>query len=738
MSTDNKEPGDMPSRADGPMAAEGMPLTRRELRARERLLAQREEQERAARAAAPFDQEQDELPRRRDSSPRQDGTPVDDQAAAERAAAEKAAAEQARAERIVSERVAAAERARTEKAEAERIAAERAAAEKVQAEKARLERAAEEKAQAERAAAEKAAAARIAAAKAQAEKAAEKAAAERAEAERAAAERARAEKVRAEKLQADKLQADKAAAERARAEKLQADKVEADKIQADKAATESALAAKAKAALSRDLPQESARATEPAADAESRAASSSTEGGHGRAEAAPGSRIAPVPATAHAQHFYPEPTHTRLHPLAHGHRPTGTPGGRAEAPADTVEASTAEDVESQHHGQHEAAAAHSFHFIHSSEPGHDEEAPVKTAFQEEVASPRKHRRVRGWVAVLLSFLLVAGGAFAAFQFIGPSLGWGRVTDYPGPGTGSVSVEVAQGSSVTQVANSLKEEGVVADAGTFIKAFGESGVTLSPGKYTFRKEMKSADAVSVFAASGNDKVSYVPLSAGLRLNESLDAIAKGTGLEIADLKKLADAPAQFGVSSKAKNLEGYLFPGEYRFALGSTAKQVLGQLVKATQDELKAQGVTDPDEQYRMLTIASIVQAEAGRADYPTVAGAVMNRLKHNAQTVGFIQSDATVTYGLGRKSYELTPAEKQDKSNPYNTYANPGLPVGPIGSPGKLAIDAAAHPKASDYLFWVTINLDTGETRFAKTLDEHNRNVALYQEWCSANAGRCQ
>ncbi len=718
MSTDNKEPGGMPSRADGPMAAEGMPLTRRELRARERLLAQREEQERAARAAAPFDQEQDELPRRRGSSPRQDGTPADDQAAAERAAAEKAAAEQARAERIVSERVAAAERARAEKAEAERIAAERAAAEK-----ARLERAAEEKAQAERAAAEKAAAARIAAAKAQAEKAAEKAAAERAE-----AERARAEKARAEKLQADKLRADKAAAERARA----------DKAQAEKAAAESALAAKAKAALSRDLPQENARATGPAADVESRTASSSAEGGHGRAETAPGSRIAPVPATAHAQHFYPEPTHTRHNPLTHGHRPAGMQGGRMEAPAETVDGSTVDEAESQHHGQHEAAAAHSFHFIHSSEPGHDEEAPVKTAFQEEVASPRKHRRVRGWVAVLLSFLLVAGGAFAAFQFIGPSLGWGRVTDYPGPGTGSVSVEVAQGSSVTQVANSLKEEGVVADAGTFIKAFGESGVTLSPGKYTFRKEMKSADAVGVFAASGNDKVSYVPLSAGLRLNESLDAIAKGTGLELADLKKLADAPAQFGVSSKAKNLEGYLFPGEYRFALGSTAKQVLGQLVKATQDELKAQGVTDPDEQYRMLTIASIVQAEAGRADYPTVAGAVMNRLKHNAQTVGFIQSDATVTYGLGRKSYELTPAEKQDKSNPYNTYANPGLPVGPIGSPGKLAIDAAAHPKASDYLFWVTINLDTGETRFAKTLDEHNRNVALYQEWCSANAGRCQ
>ncbi|WFR85433.1 endolytic transglycosylase MltG [Arthrobacter sp. Y-9] len=696
MSTDNNEPGDKQSRAGGPMAAEGMPLTRRELRARERLLAQREEQERAARAAAPFDQEQDELPRRRDAFQRQDTPTPAEKAAEERAGAERAAAEKAAADKAAAEK-AAAERAAAEKAQAERAAVERA----------RAAQAAAQQAAAEKAAAERAAAERAAAVKAQAEKARLERAAS---AEAAAAERAAAEKARRDKAAADKAQAER---------------IQAEEVQAEKAAAESAAAAQA--------------ASERAADGGPTNGAQRHDASSGSAS---GSRIAPVPATAHAQHFYPEPTHTRLNPLAHAHRPaahTARPEtARPETAAEAADAPAVEDSEAQHHGQHEAAGTHGFQFIHSPEPGHDEEEPAKTAFQEEVASPRKHRRVRGWVAVLLSFLLVAGGAFAAFQFIGPSLGWGRVTDYPGPGTGSVSVEVAQGSSVTQVANSLKEQGVVADAGTFIKAFGESGITLSPGKYTFRKEMKSADAVNVFGASGKDKVSYVALSAGLRLGESLEAIAKGTGLEFSDLKNLANAPGQFGVSSKAKNLEGYLFPGEYRFAVGSTAKQVLGQLVKATQDELKSQGVTDADEQYRMLTIASIVQAEAGRADYPTVAGAVMNRLKHNAQTVGFIQSDATVTYGLGRKSYELTQAEKDDKSNPYNTYANPGLPVGPIGSPGKMAIDAAAHPKASDYLFWVTINLDTGETRFAKTLEEHNRNVALYQEWCSANAGRCQ
>ncbi|MFJ3957847.1 endolytic transglycosylase MltG [Arthrobacter sp. NPDC090010] len=452
-------------------------------------------------------------------------------------------------------------------------------------------------------------------------------------------------------------------------------------------------------------------------------------------------RISPVPAASHAQHFYPAPEPGRLAPRAHGHKTaTGQHPIVETRPGSTTEPQTAAagTVTEEHHGLHEAAPDHSFHFLHSAEPEQEPVHPGKTAFHEESASPRKHRRLRGWIAVLLSLLLVGGGGFAAVQVIGPSLGWNRVTDFPGPGTGSVAIDVPEGSSVTQVANSLKDAGVVADAGTFTKAFAAAEVTLRPGKYTFKEGMRASDAVTVLSGGGNDKVSYVALSAGLRVNESLDAIAKGTGLALKDLQALNSKPAQFGVSTKAKNLEGYLFPGEYRFPLGATAKQVIAELVKGTQDELKSQGITDPDKQYQSLTIASIVQAEAGRADYPTVAGAIMNRLQHNPETLGYIQSDATVTYGLGRKSYELTAEEKADKSNLYNTYANPGLPVGPIGSPGKLAIDAAAHPKSSDYLYWVTINLDTGETRFAATLAEHNKNVQLYQNWCSANAGRCQ
>ncbi|MFD0759832.1 endolytic transglycosylase MltG [Arthrobacter ulcerisalmonis] len=250
-------------------------------------------------------------------------------------------------------------------------------------------------------------------------------------------------------------------------------------------------------------------------------------------------------------------------------------------------------------------------------------------------------------------------------------------------------------------------------------------------------MKNSDAVSVLLGKDQEKVIYIALSAGLRIGESLQAISDGSGISVAQLKTFSDQPAQFGLPATAKNLEGFLAPGEYRFPLGTSAKDILQKLVTTTVDELVSQGITDAAKQYEAVIVASIVQAEGGQADYGDVAGAIYNRLKPNDQTGGFLQVDSAVTYGLGTKSFNFTEEQRVDKSNPYNTYANPGLPPGPIGSPGKTAIDAAAKPKANNYLYWVTINLDTKETKFSSTLAEHNVYVAEYNAWCTANAGRC-
>jgi len=105
---------------------------------------------------------------------------------------------------------------------------------------------------------------------------------------------------------------------------------------------------------------------------------------------------------------------------------------------------------------------------------------------------------------------------------------------------------------------------------------------------------------------------------------------------------------------------------------------------------------------------------------------------HNRLDNGWhLESDATVSYGTGRThTVWTTPAERADTSNPYNTYANPGLPIGPIGAAGDLAIDAALHPADGPWFYFVPVNLDTGETVFSTTLAEHNAAVRQLQEWC--------
>jgi UPF0755 protein len=369
------------------------------------------------------------------------------------------------------------------------------------------------------------------------------------------------------------------------------------------------------------------------------------------------------------------------------------------------------------------------------EPGHE---LMAGAVRYDKGPSKKTRRRRRFLALVLTLTVFVVAVAVGAQFLKPLLGGDKVADYPGPGTGDVTITVEPGAGPKSVATELESKKVVANADTFLKEFAASGGDLSPGSFTMRQEMKNSDAVAILLNKDKAKVMYFALSAGLRINESLQAISEGTGISASDLTALSDKPAQFGLPAKAKNLEGYLAPGEYRFPLGSSAKDILQKLVGTTLGELKAQGVSDPAKQYDIVTVASIVQAEGGQADYGDVAGAIYNRLKpNNTETNGLIQSDATVTYGLGIHSFHIDDAQKADKSNPYNTYANKGLPAGPIGSPGKTAIDAAAKPKTNSYLYWVTINLDTKETKFSKTLAEHLGYVEQYNAWCAANPGRC-
>jgi UPF0755 protein len=162
------------------------------------------------------------------------------------------------------------------------------------------------------------------------------------------------------------------------------------------------------------------------------------------------------------------------------------------------------------------------------------------------------------------------------------------------------------------------------------------------------------------------------------------------------------------------------------------------MVNHTLSKLDELGVA-PEDRMRVVILASIVQRESGPnvADMAKISRVFLNRLDKGMN----LQSDATVAYGTGRTdTVWTTDAERTDASNPYNTYANPGLPIGPIGNPGADALDAAIHPADGPWLFFVPVNLQTGETVFSSTADEHEAAAAQLRAWCSAsdeNAAYC-
>jgi UPF0755 protein len=136
--------------------------------------------------------------------------------------------------------------------------------------------------------------------------------------------------------------------------------------------------------------------------------------------------------------------------------------------------------------------------------------------------------------------------------------------------------------------------------------------------------------------------------------------------------------------------------------------------------------------YEVLTIASLVQAESKLpVDMPKIARVLYNRLEKGMR----LQLDTTVLYANGGKKGLTTTAAQRAIDSPYNTYKVDGLPAGPIDSPGQEAIEAALNPAVGPWLFFVAVNPDTGETKYAVTPEEHARNVEEFRAWLRAHPG---
>ncbi|MBW3086008.1 Endolytic murein transglycosylase [Austwickia sp. TVS 96-490-7B] len=350
-------------------------------------------------------------------------------------------------------------------------------------------------------------------------------------------------------------------------------------------------------------------------------------------------------------------------------------------------------------------------------------------------SRRKGHGVLTWIAVMMVLALAGWFAVANFKPLYDSLSAPK--DFEGEGGESVSIVVNPGDSGTQIAKTLVDAGVIKTPAAFTAALeANPGDEVQPGTYTLRKEMKASTALSMLRGTGREVVK-VTIREGLWKSDVYAALSKATGIpkgeyEAAE-KAAASDPGSLGLPASSKgNPEGWLFPATYSFDKKSSAANQLKELIGKTKEELTGLGVND-DQSERILTIASIIEAESRfDPDRPKVARVILNRLAKPMP----LQMDSTVSYGVQRRSITTTDQERAAK-NGYNTYANPGLPAGPIGNPGTASVKAAVSPASGPWLYFVAVNPETGETNFATTMEEHNRNVLLFQKWCQSHPGKC-
>ena len=354
---------------------------------------------------------------------------------------------------------------------------------------------------------------------------------------------------------------------------------------------------------------------------------------------------------------------------------------------------------------------------------------------------RRRRRIRSFFVIVLVLGLVGGASYFAYSQLMNSSTVAS-DDYPGPGTTDILVTIDDQATGRDIGQKLYEAGVVRSVGAFVRQYEKNSAarSINPGTYRFKLQMSAADALAVLLDPMNRVDSTVTVLAGERMSVIKKRIVDVMDVSEAEVEQAFANTAAIGLPAEAGgNVEGWLAPGTYDVAENATPKDLVKKMVSQTVTRLKELKV--PKEDYQKVLIkASIVEREVNKEQYyGQVARVIENRLTQtDGETHGLLQMDSTVQYGLGRDGGIPSEAENQDASNPYNTYVHQGLPPGPIGNPDEAAIKAVLNPPAGSWLYFVTVNLKTGETLFASTNEEQKANTKKLSDYCNKNKDVCE
>jgi len=290
--------------------------------------------------------------------------------------------------------------------------------------------------------------------------------------------------------------------------------------------------------------------------------------------------------------------------------------------------------------------------------------------------------------------------------------------------------VEPGATGIRVGESLEERGIIRDRRLFVLALRFRGdrKTVQAGEYRFQSPLSTFDVLEKLV-SGDTFTFAVTIPEGLTLLETAELLAaKGLADGSAIRSAFEDRALVADLDAEASSLEGYLYPTTYRFprkvAPDEIARTLVGQFKRVFDEERRAGAAKLGLTPREVVTLASVIEKETGLAEErPLIASVFWNRLR-----IGMpLQSDPTIIYALelaGRFDGNLRRTDLELDS-PYNTYRFPGLPPGPIASPGEASIRAVLEPKETSFLYFVSRN--DGSHHFSSTYSEHVSAVRKYQ-----------
>lgn len=356
---------------------------------------------------------------------------------------------------------------------------------------------------------------------------------------------------------------------------------------------------------------------------------------------------------------------------------------------------------------------------------------------------QKKSRFGSFIAVVLSLAVIGGGLYVAYTFGKEWLGdvFAPAADYDGPGHGEVAVTIPPGATLRSMGTILENAGVVASADAFVDAAG--GRTIQAGDYNLQLEMKAEDAVAALL-EGTTVLARVTIPEGFRIGQIVERIVEETEFGDEEIEAVLAEPGELGLPDYAGEVtEGFLFPATYDIMPDTSAESLIMSMVNrfnqaAESVDLVAGAAAAGLEPLEAVTVASIIQREVRREeDMPDVAQVIYNRMAGGCSSEGvpegLLQMDSTVHYAAGDNDSAFTTEEDRQVDSPYNTYLNPGIPPGPIAAPGEEALSAALAPSEGSYCYFVAVNLETGETKFAETEAEHLANRGELDDYCHEN-----